>query len=32
MLSRQAHRPDDGGSKRLWNVCEFLWDYMELVP
>jgi hypothetical protein len=27
-----THRPDDGGSKDLWNVGKFLPDYMVLQP
>jgi hypothetical protein len=26
-LNRQGDRPDDGGSKHLWNVDLLLWDY-----
>jgi hypothetical protein len=27
-----THRPDDGGSKDLWNVGKFLPDYTALQP
>jgi hypothetical protein len=27
-----THRPDDGGSKRLWNVGQHLRDYTVLYP
>jgi hypothetical protein len=27
-----THRPDDGGSKDLWNVGKLLPDYMVLQP
>jgi hypothetical protein len=26
VASIQEHRPDEGGSKQLWNVCKFLLD------
>jgi hypothetical protein len=26
-----SHSPDDGGSKHLWNVCHFLWDYFPFT-
>jgi hypothetical protein len=26
------HRPDDGSSKHLWNVGQFLWDYTAQHP
>jgi hypothetical protein len=29
---RLTHRPDDGGSKDLWNVGKLLPDYMALQP
>jgi hypothetical protein len=32
VLAASTHRPDDGGYKYLWNVCELLPDYTAIQP
>jgi hypothetical protein len=31
IIRAMSHRPDDGGSKHLWNICKLLSDYTALL-